>query len=182
MARDSPMTISIELARGTHGITAPVSHECIYQAIYAHGTRGLRSGLHHGLHRRRRCRKRRLRPGEAPTKTSPLGLFTPIAARPEVASGRSEVGHLEGDLICGAFNRSAIVTLFDRASRKVFLAGFDGAHDADATLEALQGILGRIPAGLRASLTWDQGREIARHRALTKSHGIAVYIADPHAP
>ena len=50
-ARDSPMTISIELARGVYGIAASISHECIDQAIYAHGRRG--------LHRRRRCRKRR---------------------------------------------------------------------------------------------------------------------------
>jgi IS30 family transposase len=41
LARDSPMTISIELARGTHGLAAKLSHEAIYQAIYAHGGRGL---------------------------------------------------------------------------------------------------------------------------------------------
>jgi transposase, IS30 family len=39
-AKDSPMTISIELARGAHGIVASLSHECIYQGVYAHGTRG----------------------------------------------------------------------------------------------------------------------------------------------
>jgi hypothetical protein len=31
------MTISHELAAGFHGITATVSHGCIYQAVYAHG-------------------------------------------------------------------------------------------------------------------------------------------------
>ncbi len=31
---DSPMTIAIQLARGTHGLVAFISHECIYQAIY----------------------------------------------------------------------------------------------------------------------------------------------------
>ena len=45
-AKDSPMTISIELARGTRGVTAKISHECIYEAVYAPGTRGLRRGLH----------------------------------------------------------------------------------------------------------------------------------------
>jgi IS30 family transposase len=80
-AKDSPMTISIELARGTHGITASISHECIYGAVYAHGKRGLPPGLHHGLHRRRRCRKHRRSPGEAlPAKTSPLGLVQPDRA------------------------------------------------------------------------------------------------------
>ncbi len=110
------------------------------------------------------------------------GETSAIPTSPAIAAARSDVGHLEGDLICGSFNRSAIVTLFDRTSRKVWLAGFDGPHDADATLEALQGILAEIPTDLRRSLTWDQGREIARHGTLTATRGIDVYIADPHAP
>ena len=103
-AKDSPMTISVELARGTHGLVGSVSHECIYQAVYAHGRRGLRRGLHHGLHRARRCRKRR-RPHGADPKTSPLGAFNLIGLRPPIAGDRVEVGHLEGDLIVGSFNR-----------------------------------------------------------------------------
>lgn len=33
-AKDSPVTISIELARGIHGVTARISHETIYRAAY----------------------------------------------------------------------------------------------------------------------------------------------------
>jgi IS30 family transposase len=182
LARDSPMTISIELARGTHGLVAELSHEAIYQAIYARGRRGLPTRVSGLLHRRHRCRKRRLRPGEAPSRRSPLGLFNPISSRPAIAAGRSEVGHLEGDLICGAFNASAIVTVFDRTTRMVWLAGFGGRHDADATLDALTQILGRIEPGLRRTLTWDQGREMARHATLTRTTGTPIYFADPHSP
>jgi len=103
-ALDSPMTISIELARGVHGVTAKLSHESIYQAIYAHGTGGLPAGLHTRLHRRRRCRKQRVFGPPAPKK-SLIGLFNPISARPAVADNRGEVGHLEGDLIIGARNQ-----------------------------------------------------------------------------
>jgi len=182
LARDSPMTISIELARGAHAIVADLSHEAIYQAIYAHGRRGLPARVSGLLHRRHRCRKRRLPPGEPSSRRSPLGLFNPISSRPAVAAGRSEVGHLEGDLICGAFNASAIVTVFDRATRMVWLAGFTGRHDADATLDALTQILGRIEPGLARTLTWDQGREMARHATLTRDTGTPVYFADPHSP
>ena len=181
-AKDSPMTISIELARGVHGMTAKVSHECIYQAVYAQGRRGLRRGLHTGLHRRRRCRKRRVPPGEAPAKASPLGDFNLIDARPTVADGRSEVGHLEGDLIVGSFNRSAIATVFDRASRYLWLAGFHASHDADETLAAVGEILERIPEHLRRTLTWDQGREMARHADLAALWDIDVYFAQPRSP
>ncbi|MEJ5256598.1 MAG: IS30 family transposase [Acidimicrobiales bacterium] len=109
--KDSPMTIARELASGVHGVSASVSHEGIYQAIYAHGKRGLRAGLHEGLHHRRRCRKRRQPRGVEPTKVSPLGQFNLIEARPAITDARTEVGHLEGDLILGAWNRSAIATV-----------------------------------------------------------------------
>jgi len=182
-AKDSPMTISIELARGVHGITAAISHECIYQAVYSHGERGLRRGLHTGLHRRHRCRKRRRRPGEPlAAKASPLGEFNLITTRPAIAAARTEVGHLEGDLICGSFNRSAIVTVFDRASRHLWLADFPDSHDADETLAAVGEILERIPEPLRRTLTWDQGSEMARHADLAKGWDIDVYFAEPHSP
>ena len=181
-AKDSPMTISRELQAGVHGVTASVSHECIYQAVYAHGKRGLCRGLHEGLHRRRRCRKRRQPRGAEPATTGPLGEFNLIGLRPEIADERTEVGHLEGDLIVGAFNRSAIATVFDRASRHVWLAGFHADHGADETLAALVEILDRIPEHLRRTLTWDQGREMARHATLAELCKIAVYFAEPHSP
>ena len=58
LAKDSPMTISIELARGVHGVTGKISHECIYQSVY-NPRRGLTAGLHTCLHLRRRRRKSR---------------------------------------------------------------------------------------------------------------------------
>jgi transposase, IS30 family len=181
-AKDSPMTISKELARGVHGVTGSVSHECIYGAVYAHGHRGLPAGLHTGLHRQHRCRKHRRTPTEAPAVTGPLGAFNPIAERPAEAEARSEVGHLEGDLILGSFNRSAIVTVFDRASRYLWLADLPEGHGADAVLAALNEILDRIPPALRRTLTWDQGREMARHTDLAEMTGITVYFAEPHSP
>jgi IS30 family transposase len=182
-AKDSPMTIAVELAQGVHpGIDATVSHETIYAALYAHGRRGLAKGLHAGLHRRRRCRKRRTAKGEQPQGKSPLGNFNPIASRPAAASGRDEVGHLEGDLIIGAAGRSAIATVFDRTSRHMWLADLPEDHGAESTLAGLVELIERIPARLRRTLTWDQGREMARWADLTKLCGIDVYFAEPHHP
>jgi IS30 family transposase len=66
-AKDSPMTIAVELARGVHpGVEGTLSHEAIYAAVYAHGRRGLARELHSRLHRRRRCRKRRVPKSEQP--------------------------------------------------------------------------------------------------------------------
>ena len=180
--KDSPMTIAIELAGGINGVTARLSHETLYRAVYGHGQRGLAKGLHVHLHRRRRCRKHRLPKGETPVKASPLGLFNPISARPPEADERCEVGHLESDLICGTCNRSALVTVFDRASRHVWLADFPDDHGADAMLAAMIELLERIPPYLRRTLTHDRGVEMACHTELAQACGIDIYFADAHSP
>jgi IS30 family transposase len=182
-SKDSPMTISVELAAGLYPeVAGRVSHEQIYAAVYAHGNAGLAKGLHAHLHRRRRCRKRRLAPGEKPATAGPLKDFKLIALRPPEADGRSEVGHLEGDLIVGSFNRSAIATVLDRASRHVWLADLPEGHGAESVLAALIDVGQRIPETLRRTLTRDQGREMADHHLLTDATGIDIYFADPHSP
>jgi len=72
--------------------------------------------------------------------------------------------------------------VFDRTSRQVWLAEFPEDHGAEATLAALCEILGRIPEPLRRTLTWDQGREMARHAELAELCGIDIYFCDPHSP
>jgi len=84
VAKDSPMTISIELARGLFKIVAKISHETIYRAIQT-VVRGLRRGLHSGLHLGRKGRKAR---NTRPVRSHSLGSFNPISARPAVAFER----------------------------------------------------------------------------------------------
>lgn len=175
---DSPMTISIELARGVYGFVALISHECIYQTIH-HDGRGLPAGCHRGLHLGRKRRKPR---GHSVTHTHSLGEFTSIHERPAIASGRDEVGHLEGDLIVGSYNRSALITVFDRASRNVWLADLPDGKRAKGVSAALTKLLRRIPPHLRRSLAWDQGSEIAEHALIAKQCRIDIYIADPKSP
>lgn len=179
-ARDSPMTISIELARGVHGRVVSISHETIYQAVYDPQQRGLPLECHRGLHLKRRRRKHR---NAAPASNMhSLGEFNLISTRPAIAAERVEVGHLEGDLIVGAYNRSAIITVFDRTSRYLWLGRLPAGKSANSVHDAAVTLLRRIPARLRTTLTWDQGSEMARHHDLAAAVGIDMYFAEPKSP
>nr|WP_298337677.1 IS30 family transposase [Ferrimicrobium sp.] len=105
-----------------------------------------------------------------------------MTQRPEVASTRSEVGHFEGDLIIGARGKSAIVTLIDRTSRLNLIGDLPGNYGAENVLACCIELLERVPAELHRTLTWDQGREMARHDDLANAVGIDVYFANPHSP
>ncbi|EPN50954.1 integrase [Pseudomonas syringae pv. actinidiae ICMP 18807] len=39
-----------------------------------------------------------------------------------------------------------------------------------------------MPVAARKTLTYDQGREMARHSEITQRTGVAVYFCDPHSP
>jgi len=184
LAGDSPMTISIELSRGLHGVTASISHETIYQGIYNPTESGMAKRCWKLLHNRRPRRRRRgQRHGQQ--RSSPLGEFNPISSRPPVAQERTEVGHLEGDLIIGARNRSAVIPIFDRTTRFLWLARHDdpdGRYNAETTKNAVIDVLEQIPAGLRRTLTWDRGSEMTEHHAIAEATGIDIYFCDAHAP
>ncbi len=55
-------------------------------------------------------------------------------------------------------------------------------HTAEAVTDSLVAALEQLPAQLRRSLTWDQGKEMALHAGITRALGMPVFFCDPHAP
>ena len=156
-------------------------HETIYQAIYRPELGGLRRDLPAAL----RTGRRRRRPHRHPGARRPGRLvgMTMIDQRPAEAADRSEAGHWEGDLITGAANGSAIGTLVERVSRFTILLHLaSGRHTAEDVRTALVTAMAQLPAELRRSLTWDQGREMALHADIAQQLGMPVFFCEPHSP
>jgi transposase, IS30 family len=151
-----------------------VSHEAIYQAVYAVPRRELLACLRQGKPQRGRRSKDGERRGRICDMTS-------IRERPAEVERRLVPGHWEGDLIKGAGNRSSVGTLVERTSRKLVLIKLTDAKAETARDGFAAGLL-VVPAPLRLTLTYDQGKEMARHRELAALTGLHVYFADPHAP
>ena len=89
----------------------------------------------------------------------------------------------EGDLIMGAGNRTAIGTLVERTTRFAILLAFpDALGSAEVVGEAISTALARLPEGLRRTLTWDQGKELALHQQIMTATGAGVFFCDAHSP
>jgi IS30 family transposase len=157
-----------------------VSAETIYRACYQSG-RGLGDEVWKSLPRRRQKRKHAGRKWGFASSDA-LGIHTSIHQRPRTVTSRIEAGHLEGDLIVGASNRSAVATYVERVSRHTVLVALPNGYRADLVAEALSSSLSEVPEPMRKTLTWDQGREMRKWREIEKATGTPIYFCDIHSP
>ena len=157
-----------------------ISHETIYKTLYVRSRKTLDHHLASHLRRSHRMRqsKHHTREGDRGTIKIVGGLS--IHDRPKSAESRSAIGHWEGDLVSGSSN-SHIATLVERASRFTVILKLRG-KDADSVNSALVRAFNLIPSGMKKSLTWDRGMELARHADFTSATGIPVYFCDPQSP
>jgi IS30 family transposase len=174
----SPQQIAAWLRGRGDASLGTVSHETIYQSLYVQGRGELRRELAACLRTGRAARRSQ---GRLETRGKIPGMVM-ISQRPPGAGDRSVPGHWEGDLIIGKAGKSAIGTLVERSTRYVLLLHLPGRHDAASAGAQMTAQMMALPAHLRRSLTWDQGREMAGHAAFTLATGIPVFFCDPHSP
>ena len=174
----SPEQISARLRVEFDDEKMHVAPETIYQALYVYGRGGLRKELVKHLRSQRRQRRPRTVTARNGSSIADKVL---IADRPEEVEDRLVPGHWEGDLIMGANNGSQIATLVERTTGLVLLGRLDNKQ-APTVAARLEERITTLPDYLRKSITWDQGTELADHKAFTIATGIPVYFCDPHAP
>jgi IS30 family transposase len=157
-----------------------VSHETIYLSLFVQARGALRRELSAYLRSGRRMRRpRRVRPGEQ--GRGQIRDKVMISERPAEVEDRAVPGHWEGDLLMGK-RPTGIATLVERTSRYTQLVALPDGYRAEPVRVALERSIATLPAQLRQSLTWDQGREMAEHVQFTVASGVRVYFCDPNSP
>jgi IS30 family transposase len=178
--RFSPQQISATLKlEHPHDPEMQIAPETIYQSLYVQSRGRLRKDLASYLRSGRTKRKPRR---SAPDGRGRIPDMVSISERPAEVNDRAVPGHWEGDLIVGKANRSFIGTLVERHSRYVMLSYLGDDAGTETVTKKIAELIVRLPEHLRRSLTWDQGREMARHLDFTVATGVKVYFCDPHSP
>lgn len=156
-----------------------VSHETIYQSIYIQSRGALRRELARHLRTGRPSRRLHRKSDE---RRGRIPNMVMISERPPEIEDRAVPGHWEGDLLMGKEGKSAIGTLVERKTRVVHLLHLPNGFGADAVADAIAKGTQRLPEVLWRSLTWDQGREMAKHARLKLATGLEVYFCNPSSP
>jgi transposase, IS30 family len=155
-----------------------IAPETIYQSLYVQSRGRLRKDLTRYL----RTGRSRRKPRRGPTGQGRIPDMVSISERPAEVTDRAVPGHWEGDLIVGKQGRSFIGTLVERQTRYVLLSYLGNDASTETVTQKIAEQIVRLPEQLRLSLTWDQGREMARHAEFSVATGVQVYFCDPHSP
>ena len=150
-----------------------VSVETIYQHVWGDKRRG--GDLH--THLRRKGRKYRKR-GAKKDSRGVIRDRVSIDERPKVVDDKSRFGDIEIDLIMGANHRRVLLSANDRASGISWIALLEGKDSkalADKAAEMLMPF-----KGLLNTITSDNGKEFAEHKAIAKSLAVDYYFAHPY--
>jgi transposase, IS30 family len=166
----SPEQVSGWLAKEKQSL---VSHERIYQYVYADKARG---GT---LFQHLRCRKRRRKRYGSYDRRGQMPNCRSIEERPSIVDERKRLGDWEADTIIGQNHQQAILSLVERKSKLCLLKKVE-RNTAEAIEHAIEELLRPLAAKVK-TITSDNGREFANHQSVEKKLQAAFYFAHPFA-
>ena len=162
-------------------MTMRISHEAIYRYLYVLPRGDLRRTLIKALRQEHKYRRKQKR-SNAEEKRGKIADMLSIEERPKEVADRSVPGHWEGDLIVGLHRKTALGTLVERTTRYTLLVPLGKNKRAEAVRRAYARAFRSVPAELKKTLTYDQGKEMLEHKRFTINTGIQVYFAHPASP
>lgn len=150
-----------------------VSHETIYQMIYA-------NYQELGICKKhlRQKQKRRRRKGSRQKRCIIPGRIG-IENRPEIADKKTEIGHWESDTVIGANHYGVVVTHVDKAS-KYLIAGLAKNKTMEQINQVTIGLFEDIKQVHKITMTFDNGREFCGHQKIGKTLKLDTFFARPY--
>lgn len=110
---------------------------------------------------------------------------TSIDERPENISDRSEFGHWEGDLVTGPRDgkNGAFLTLAERQKRFFYMIPIKNKKSKSVymAINKLAKLFGPYFNQIFKTITFDNGAEFSRYKAIETRHKIKIYFAHPYA-
>ena len=165
-------------------ISGDISHEAIYQYVYAQVYRGGHGCLKSDKEDLRpylaRRKKRRTPQGLRKSQRRLKGPLPSIEDRPPVVDLRTEIGHWEDDLVVSRESSDNLKTINERVSGIVFISR---VSDGTASVgdSAVLNRMKSVPAKYRKTLTRDRGSENIKYHNLEDELGIKVFFAHPYS-
>lgn len=161
-------------------MTMRIVPETIYTYLYVLPKGVLKKELLACLRRERKRRHKRKRAGE-PMIERHIEDMVSIEERPVEVAHRIVPGHWEGDLLIGKNRQSALGSLVERTTRTTILVPLEN-RTTETVRKAFAKEAKKLPAQMRLSMTYDQGREMAEHKLFTKDTQMQVYFAHRASP
>ena len=148
------------------------SVERIYQYIYQNKAKG------GDLHKHLRCqKKRRKRYASGQQRRGQIVDRRDIDERPAVVDQRSRFGDFEGDTVVGNKHKGVLLTFADRKTRLCIIRPHCNRKApliAQSSIEALKSYQVE-------TITYDNGKEFAKHQDVADALNVDVYFAKPYA-
>ena len=161
-----------------------ISHEAIYQYIYAqvyrNGYGALKPGQEDLRIYLRRKRKRRAAKGFRKSQkiSARFGIPT-ISDRPIVVDTRKRLGDWEGDTVVSKDHRPGLNTLVERKTGYLLMTKLTANH-SQATINAMESRLAVLPMEAKHTVTLDNGPENRDWQGIEAETGLKCFYANPY--
>lgn len=177
----SPEQISIRLPIDHYG--NEISHEAIYQFVYAQVRRGGNGKVKDGCEDLRsylpRRNSRRQTKGFRQAQRAERPILPSIENRPAIVDKRKRVGDWEDDTMVSRQSSERLKTINERVSGVVFIGKMKEGTISESN-RVVDERLGKMPKHIRKTLTRDRGVENFGYQKLEKDLNISCYFARPY--
>ena len=174
----SPEQISLRLPIDHHG--NGISHEAIYQFVYAQVRRGGNGKVKNGCEDLRqylpRRNARRQTKGFRQAQRTERPVLPSIENRPVVVEKRKRIGDWEDDTVVSRQSSERLKTINERVSGVVFIGKMKEGTISESN-RVVNERLGEMPEQIRKTLTRDRGTENFGWEELERDLNISCYFA-----